>query len=92
MVPTGTVRWLELNGQPRSIRVLDRKATVEHVTRVRADAEDPLQIGPMLGSVVAVRVQKGGRVEAGDLLLVLSAMKMETIVTAPAGAASPRSA
>lgn len=38
---------------------------------------------PMAGAVVEVPVKVGERVAAGDTLLVLSAMKMETVVSAP---------
>lgn len=38
---------------------------------------------PMAGTVVEVAVDEGDNVSAGDTLLVISAMKMETSVTAP---------
>jgi len=38
---------------------------------------------PVSGTVVEVAVEIGAKVNAGDTLLVLSAMKMETAVTAP---------
>jgi len=38
---------------------------------------------PISGSIVAVAVQKGQTVEPGDALMTISAMKMETAVTAP---------
>ena len=38
---------------------------------------------PMAGSVVAVEAQAGDAVAAGDALLVITAMKMETVVSAP---------
>ena len=38
---------------------------------------------PMAGTVVKVLVEAGAEVKAGDTLLVLEAMKMETEVTAP---------
>ena len=41
---------------------------------------------PMPGRVVAVRVESGAAVKAGDALVVLEAMKMEHTLTAPADA------
>lgn len=38
---------------------------------------------PMPGKVIEVRVQEGARVQAGDILLVLEAMKMRNEVTSP---------
>jgi propionyl-CoA carboxylase alpha chain len=39
----------------------------------------------MPGTVVRVSVEAGDRVEAGDTVLVLEAMKMQHTVTAPTG-------
>jgi acetyl/propionyl-CoA carboxylase alpha subunit/acetyl-CoA carboxylase carboxyltransferase component len=39
---------------------------------------------PLAGSIVSVAVQAGDSVQAGDTLLIVSAMKMETAVTSPA--------
>jgi pyruvate carboxylase len=75
--------FFELNGQPRSIHVVDKKANRKEVVRERA-ADVPGQVGaPMPGAVVEVRVKAGDVVAAGAPLVVLSAMKMETIVAAP---------
>ncbi len=46
----------------------------------------PKVIAPMPGKVLAVRVAVGQEVAAGDPLVVLEAMKMETIVSAEAAA------
>ena len=40
---------------------------------------------PLAGSVARVLVKEGQEIEAGDVLIVLEAMKMETEITAPAG-------
>ncbi|MCB9566991.1 MAG: pyruvate carboxylase [Myxococcales bacterium] len=76
--------FFELNGQPRSLRVADKAASTTVVTREKADPADPGSIAaPMPGAVVDVRVAVGQAVKAGDPLVVLSAMKMETVVAAP---------
>ena len=41
---------------------------------------------PVMGLVIKVNVEPGQAVEAGALMLVLEAMKMETKVTAPRAA------
>ncbi len=40
-------------------------------------------VSPLPGTVVAVAVETGSRVEAGDELVVVEAMKMEHTVVAP---------
>ena len=40
-------------------------------------------LAPMPGTVVAVKVAAGAEVAAGDVVLVLEAMKMQHTVTAP---------
>jgi acetyl/propionyl-CoA carboxylase alpha subunit len=50
----------------------------------RATAEEPgATLAPMPGSVVTVEVEVGQRVSAGDLLVVVEAMKMEHRIHAP---------
>lgn len=46
----------------------------------------PEIVAPMPGTVLQVHVQPGDRVAAGDALIVLEAMKMETRLTAEAAA------
>ncbi len=56
--------------------------------RAHAAAEGSTAItAPLPGSIAAVRVTEGDTVEAGQLLLVLEAMKMEHRISAPAAGA-----
>jgi acetyl-CoA/propionyl-CoA carboxylase biotin carboxyl carrier protein len=41
-------------------------------------------VAPMQGTILEVLVHDGGRVEAGDPVVILEAMKMETTISAPA--------
>ncbi|MBB94807.1 MAG: pyruvate carboxylase [Rhodobacteraceae bacterium] len=76
----GEVRvFFELNGQPRTVRVPDRKAKASSAARPKAEVGNPNHIGaPMPGVVASVSVQAGAQVKEGDLLLTIEAMKMET--------------
>lgn len=47
------------------------------------DSEGKVCHSPVTGLVIKVNVKPGQAVEAGELILVLEAMKMETNVTAP---------
>ncbi len=80
----GEVRvFFELNGQPRTVRVPDRSAAVHKAKRETARPGDPDQVGaPMPGVIGAVAVKAGQRVNAGDTLLTIEAMKMESSLNA----------
>jgi methylmalonyl-CoA carboxyltransferase 1.3S subunit len=47
------------------------------------EGEDKVCRSPVTGTVVRVVAQPGQRIQPGDLLLVLEAMKMETNIAAP---------
>ncbi|MDU8944821.1 pyruvate carboxylase [Ovoidimarina sediminis] len=71
--------FFEINGQPRVIRILDKKAASAVETRPKADPGNPAHIGaPMPGVVATVAAQAGKTVTEGELLLTIEAMKMET--------------
>ena len=76
----GEVRvFFELNGQPRTIRVPNRKAAATTAKRPKAEAGNAKHIGaPMPGVVATVAASAGKPVHMGDLLLTIEAMKMET--------------
>jgi pyruvate carboxylase len=71
--------FFELNGQPRVIRVANRAVKAKTTARPKAAEGDAGHIGaPMPGSIASVAVSVGQKVNAGDLLLTIEAMKMET--------------
>jgi pyruvate carboxylase len=75
--------FFELNGQPRQVAVLDRSLEGDVVQRPKADPQDPLQVAaPMPGVVVTVAVHEGDTVAAGQKLVSMEAMKMETTLYA----------
>ena len=76
----GEVRvFFELNGQPRTIRVPDRKAQASSAKRAKAEVGNPNHLGaPMPGVVASVAVKTGDKIKEGDMLLTIEAMKMET--------------
>ncbi|WP_341212127.1 pyruvate carboxylase [uncultured Limimaricola sp.] len=76
----GEVRvFFELNGQPRTIRVPNRKVAAKTAKRPKAEPGNPAHVGaPMPGVVSTVAAQAGMKVKQGDMLLTIEAMKMET--------------
>ncbi|MGB5557302.1 MAG: pyruvate carboxylase, partial [Paracoccaceae bacterium] len=71
--------FFELNGQPRLIRVPNRKVKSTKTARPKAELGNPNHIGaPMPGVVATVAAKAGQSVKQGDLLLTIEAMKMET--------------
>ncbi|KAJ5778238.1 Pyruvate carboxylase [Penicillium odoratum] len=76
--------FYEVNGEVRQVSVDDHKASVDNIARPKADAADSSQVGaPMSGVVVEIRVHDGHEVKKGDPIAVLSAMKMEMVISAP---------
>ncbi|ODS99576.1 MAG: pyruvate carboxylase [Lautropia sp. SCN 69-89] len=79
----GLVRvFFELNGQPRTMRIEKAGAARAH-KRVQAESGNPAHVAaPMPGMVVTVAVKAGQAVRAGDPLVSIEAMKMETQIRA----------
>lgn len=76
--------FYEMNGEVRVVTIDDNKAAVENTSRPKADPGDSSQVGaPMAGVVVEVRAKEGTEVKKGDPVAVLSAMKMEMVISAP---------
>ena len=76
--------FFELNGQPRRIKVPDRAHGASAAAqRRKAEAENEAHVGaPMPGVISTVAVAPGQEVQAGDVLLSIEAMKMETAIHA----------
>ncbi|KAJ3208143.1 pyruvate carboxylase [Dinochytrium kinnereticum] len=76
-----------LNGEARVVDVEDasfKSSSASVLARPKANASAKGEVGaPMSGTVIEVRVKEGATVKAGDPVVIMSAMKMETVVTAP---------
>jgi pyruvate carboxylase len=76
--------FFELNGQPREVTVIDKALEPETARCVKADPDQPGQVGAnMPGMVINVAVKVGDKVKVGQKLIVLEAMKMETTINSP---------
>jgi pyruvate carboxylase len=76
--------FFEINGQPRRIKVPDRAHGASNGrARRKAEPGNEAHLGaPMPGVISAVAVAAGQAVKAGDILLSIEAMKMETALHA----------
>ncbi|MDJ1160053.1 pyruvate carboxylase [Chelatococcus sp. SYSU_G07232] len=80
----GFVRvFFELNGQPRIVKVPNRSAVATLPARRKAEEGNDAHVAaPMPGVVSTLAVRPGQAVEAGDVILTIEAMKMETALHA----------
>ncbi len=75
--------FFELNGQPREVLVEDRSLSAGATTRRKADPNDSRQVSAsMPGLLTRVMVAEGEEIAAGQKLVTLEAMKMETTLYA----------
>jgi pyruvate carboxylase len=77
----------EVNGNRRVVTIKDKNAIIAKnasVEKVMADTGNQYEIGANIpGNVYKILVKEGDKVEAGQPIAVLEAMKMETNVIAP---------
>ncbi|WP_211190452.1 biotin carboxylase N-terminal domain-containing protein [Actinomycetospora sp. TBRC 11914] len=73
------VTWLGRDGAAWALRERERLAAA----RTAGGAGDGAVTSPMPGTVTVVEVEPGQHVEAGQRLVVVEAMKMEHVLTAP---------
>ncbi len=77
---TGGVLWVHMNGETFTYEVAKAKARGG-----KGAAHAPSEIlAPMPGKIVKIQVQSGEKVAAGQVLLVMEAMKMEYTLKAHA--------
>ncbi|WP_223477348.1 pyruvate carboxylase [Oricola indica] len=76
--------FFELNGQPRRIKVPDRAhGAAGSAARRKAEPGNEAHVGaPMPGVISTIGVSAGQEVKAGDVLVSIEAMKMETAIHA----------
>jgi pyruvate carboxylase len=75
--------FFELNGAPRSIRVIDRSQVPTRPPQRKVDPGNSRHIGaPMPGTIASVSVAVGQKVARGDVVATLEAMKMDAAVRA----------
>jgi pyruvate carboxylase len=75
--------FFKINGQLRNVIVKDTSVKVTKMENVKADPNDPKQIGsPLQGLLSNVLIKKGQKIIKNQPLFIIEAMKMETTVTA----------
>jgi len=75
----GTTLWISRDGHAWAVREQEPLEAARHAE----DAAGGPVVSPMPGTVTVVEVAQGQRVAAGDRLVVVEAMKMEHVLTAP---------
>ncbi|PVV00591.1 hypothetical protein BB560_005024 [Smittium megazygosporum] len=72
-----------VNGETRLTSVNDKAVVPQEKARPKADPKDENALGsPMAGEIIAVKCKQGDEVVSGQPICILSAMKMETVVSA----------
>ena len=73
----------ELNGMIRDIEIKDTHYSSNIKDILKADMNNPLQIGASIpGKVVSILVKENEKVKQNQPLIVIEAMKMETVIVA----------
>ncbi len=72
-----------INGQLRPVLVRDRSIASDIAAAEKADRANPDHVAAPFAGVVTVGVQTGDKVEAGQTIATIEAMKMEAAITAP---------
>lgn len=76
----------EVNGNRREIKIFDKdsKKTMANTFIQKADPENEFEVGSSIpGTILKVLVEIGQEVKAGEPLMIVEAMKMETNIVSP---------
>ncbi|WP_395307224.1 pyruvate carboxylase [Mycobacterium sp. AMU20-3851] len=72
-----------LNGQLRPVLVRDRSIASDVAAAEKADKTNPDHVAAPFAGVVTIGVEAGDKVDAGQTIATIEAMKMEAAITAP---------
>ncbi|MET0700497.1 MAG: pyruvate carboxylase [Mycobacterium sp.] len=72
-----------INGQLRPVLVRDQSVAADVPTAEKADRTNPDHVAAPFAGVVTVNVAAGDKVDAGQAIATIEAMKMEAAITAP---------
>jgi pyruvate carboxylase len=72
-----------MNGQLRPIQVRDRSVDADIPAAEKADRTNPNHVAAPFAGVVTAAVAEGDRIDAGQTVATIEAMKMEAAITAP---------
>ena len=73
--------FFKVNGQNRSIEVVDKSLKIEKTENRKADTSNPMEIAaPLPGKLSHIYVKAGDVVKENDPLFIVEAMKMENVV------------
>jgi pyruvate carboxylase len=71
----------EVNGFYREIQITDKHYEVKADNRIKTDKKNPRHLGASLpGRICDIAIREGDRIEKGQTLMLIEAMKMETMV------------
>jgi pyruvate carboxylase len=74
-----------LNGQLRPVSIRDRSIASDVPVAEKADKNNPGHVAAPFAGVVTLAVAEGQKIEAGDTVATIEAMKMEAAITSPRG-------
>lgn len=80
VVADGGHIWIHLDGQAHQLTWQD---AITHYEEEAGGHADDIARAPMPGSVIQVAVNAGDAVVAGDMMMIIESMKLETVIKAP---------